>query len=203
MVARPCLIAFGANRSHGQQTPQKALGRALLRLKSRGVAPRRISGLSWTKAWPDGNEPDYLNCAFLAWTAQTPQQTLRTLLDVERTLGRSQVTRRGPRSADLDLLAYGRLVLPSSRVWRLMANRLQYPARRKTCLVVPHPLLHRRRFALELVCEVERRWKHPVLGVNGVLLLKVLVENGIQTESGATAGSGCPKKQIATNRFAR
>lgn len=187
MVARPCLIAFGANTSHGLLTPQKALGRALLRLKSRGVAPRRISGLYWTKAWPDGNEPDYLNCAFLAWTAQTPQQTLRTLLDVERTLGRSQVTRRGPRSADLDLLAYGRLVLPSSRVWRLMANRLRDPARRKTCLLVPHPLLHRRRFELTLACAVEPHWKHPVLGISGAQLLKVLPEGDMLPVCGEAA----------------
>lgn len=175
---RPCLIAFGGNLGQAGQAPPDALRRALQRLAGRGVAPRRLSRLYWSESWPDGSEPDYLNGVVLAWTAHTPQETLRTLLAVEQSLGRRRSVRRGPRCADLDLIAYGRQVLPPKGQWRQVASRLRHPGKPKPLLVVPHPLLHRRRFVLEPIRDVAPRWRHPAWGDGVLRLLERLPEHG-------------------------
>lgn len=142
------------------------------------MAPRRLSRLYWSESWPDGSEPDYLNGVVLAWTAQTPQRTLRTLLAVEQSLGRQRAVRRGPRCADLDLIAHGRRVLPSKGQWGAIAGWLRHPGKPKSMLVVPHPLLHRRRFVLQPIRDVAPRWRHPARGEEVRRLLERLPETG-------------------------
>jgi 7,8-dihydro-6-hydroxymethylpterin-pyrophosphokinase len=61
--------------------------------------------------------------------------------------------RDGPRSLDIDLLAYG-------------DERIEEPG-----LTVPHPRMHLRRFVLEPLVEVAPDWFHPDLGLTAVELL--------------------------------
>jgi 2-amino-4-hydroxy-6-hydroxymethyldihydropteridine pyrophosphokinase len=63
-------------------------------------------------------------------------------------MGRKRETKGGPRIIDLDLLFYGQDVI------------------RETDLVVPHPEIHKRRFALEPLYEIASYFIHPVFGVS-------------------------------------
>jgi len=67
-------------------------------------------------------------------------------LQVESWLGRERKIPKGPRTIDLDLLFFDRLVLQEGP------------------LLVPHPRLHTRRFVLEPLAEIAPEFVHPLLG---------------------------------------
>jgi 2-amino-4-hydroxy-6-hydroxymethyldihydropteridine diphosphokinase len=67
------------------------------------------------------------------------------LREIERSLGRDQDHRSGPRTIDLDLLFYGDQTINAPD------------------LVVPHPRLHQRRFVLIPMSELNPLFVHPVL----------------------------------------
>jgi len=99
----------------------------------------------------------FLNCVVEIATILQPQELLDHLLDIERSMGRPPPTVRQPwqgRTIDLDLLLYGRDVIVGPDI------------------VVPHPRLHRRRFALEPLCELAPDLVHPVLGKTMAELLQ-------------------------------
>ena len=91
-------------------------------------------------------QPDYLNGVVRARSLANPGQTLRRLQQIEEQLGRRRPQRWAPRTIDLDLLLYGRLVLDTPE------------------LTVPHPRLHLRRFALQPLCDLAPDLTHPVSG---------------------------------------
>ena len=91
-------------------------------------------------------QPVFLNGAFALETELSARELLRSLLAVERELGRERRERWGPRTIDLDLLLYG-------------GETLDEPG-----LTVPHPRLHERRFVLEPLAEIAPRLVIPGRG---------------------------------------
>lgn len=75
-------------------------------------------------------QPDYINAVAALDTGLTPQQLLMVLRTLELGHGRTRSVRWGPRTLDLDLLLYDRLVSTDPR------------------LTLPHPRLHERAFVL-------------------------------------------------------
>lgn len=91
---------------------------------------------------PPGQGP-YLNAVVELATSLSPLQLLATLLDIERARGRdrSREVRFGPRTLDLDLLAWGAA--------RPGGAFIDAPG-----LTVPHPRMHERPFVLVPLAEV-------------------------------------------------
>ena len=84
------------------------------------------------------DQPQFLNAAVAIETSLPPDALLRTLLDVERELGRTREgPRYGPRTVDLDLLLIEGVTLSESG------------------LTLPHPRLHEREFALAPLAELD------------------------------------------------
>lgn len=84
-----------------------------------------------------GPEQDrYLNAVALIETPLAPLDVLAQLLEIERGRGRERGVRWGPRTLDLDLIAYE-------------GQRISLPT-----LEVPHPRAHERSFVLAPLCEV-------------------------------------------------
>jgi 2-amino-4-hydroxy-6-hydroxymethyldihydropteridine diphosphokinase len=82
-------------------------------------------------------QPDFLNQVLLVRTWLSPWELLEACLAVERQLGRVRgPVRWGPRTIDLDVLAYDGLVIRDER------------------LVVPHAALPLRPFFLEMMREI-------------------------------------------------
>lgn len=79
-------------------------------------------------------------------TTLAPLALLAALQGLEAAAGRVRGERWGPRTLDLDLLLFGDRVMLG-------------PA-----LVLPHPELHRRRFVLGPLAELDPRLVHPRLG---------------------------------------
>lgn len=84
------------------------------------------------------DQPRFLNAAAALETSLPPQALLRTLLNVERDLGRTREGPRfGPRTVDLDLLLLDDIIVDEPG------------------LSLPHPRLHERIFALEPLVELD------------------------------------------------
>lgn len=85
-----------------------------------------------------------------------PEPLLGVLMGIEAQFGRKREVRWGPRTLDLDLLAFGDRVteLPNLRI--------------------PHPRLHERLFVLVPLAEIAPRWVHPELRMTAQDLLKRL-----------------------------
>ena len=103
------------------------------------------SGIYETAPVGGPDQEPYLNAVVRTSTTLTPHDLLRELQLLEAAFGRdrSREERWGPRTLDLDILLYGELVLDSPD------------------LVVPHPRLHERAFALIPLLEVHPGGRMP------------------------------------------
>jgi 2-amino-4-hydroxy-6-hydroxymethyldihydropteridine diphosphokinase len=90
-------------------------------------------------------QPMYLNAALEVQTALAPRALLRELKGIERSMGRAEGPRWGPRVIDLDILYWGRTVVADPD------------------LQVPHLRLHHRAFALVPLAELCPDGLHPIL----------------------------------------
>jgi len=95
----------------------------------------------------DFKEQDwFVNSVVKVQTNLNPQRLLGTLKSIEIRQGRlKECIRYGPRILDMDIILYDHLVLHSSR------------------LTIPHPKMHKRRFVLQPVCDIDPYIIHPVL----------------------------------------
>ena len=117
---------------------------ALLRRAAELIGALRLSEIRETEPWGYVAQPRFLNAVAEIETTLTPRRLLDHLLDVEARLGRERVGPKwGPRTIDLDLLLYG-------------DETIDEPG-----LVVPHPRLLERRFALESLADLAPWLKIP------------------------------------------
>lgn len=137
------LIGMGGNlpsRFGDRAATQDAACAALERLGIRILA--RSTPLL-TEPVPPSDQPWFLNAVLRVETELAPLALLRVLLAVEQSIGRVRGVRNGPRSIDLDLLAYGDRIMDRPQL--------------------PHPRLHLRGFVLQPLAEIAPGWVHPVL----------------------------------------
>lgn len=88
----------------------------------------------------------YVNGAIRIGTSLGPRELLKALLSIESHMGRVRHRKWEPRVIDLDILLYENEVI-------------QEPS-----LMVPHPLMHQRRFVLQPMAQLDPGLIHPVLG---------------------------------------
>ena len=101
----------------------------------------------------------FLNTAIKVWTRLAPLDLLSHMQAVQAALGRQAGgIRFGPRTLDLDIIFYGDLILKGER------------------LILPHPRLHKRRFVLQPICDIDPTVVHPALGVDVKTLLNQIPE---------------------------
>jgi 2-amino-4-hydroxy-6-hydroxymethyldihydropteridine diphosphokinase len=98
--------------------------------------PEGVAGQQW-----------YANCVVEVKTGRTPRQLLDRLMAIEHEMGRRRIKKWESRIIDLDLLLFSEQVLDLPD------------------LVVPHPLLHKRRFVLEPLVQLAPELVHPVLNI--------------------------------------
>ena len=104
------------------------------------------------------DQPSFLNAAARLESLLPPEELLSRLLRIETDcFHRQRGVAWGPRSMDLDLLFYGDLIIDAP-----------------PDLVLPHPLLHLRRFVLEPLAEIAADFVHPVSGLSIARLLATL-----------------------------
>jgi 2-amino-4-hydroxy-6-hydroxymethyldihydropteridine diphosphokinase len=117
----------------------------------------------WQSAPMGGGGPDYYNAAVAVQTTLPPEQLLAALLAIEAKLGRVRSERNAPRTIDLDLL------------WMQDAPPLERRQPSWPDVVLPHPRLRERAFALIPLLELVPDAVDPV---SGRLYAEILAEVG-------------------------
>jgi 2-amino-4-hydroxy-6-hydroxymethyldihydropteridine diphosphokinase len=126
------IVGLGSNLGSREAWIRVAIGRLA---GQDGIALRSTSRPYLTA--PLGPpQPDFLNAAIAISTELSPRALLERLLSTERDLGRERAERWGPRTIDLDLLAYEGATIEEDG------------------LEVPHPRLLERAFALAPLLDV-------------------------------------------------
>jgi 2-amino-4-hydroxy-6-hydroxymethyldihydropteridine diphosphokinase len=99
----------------------------------------------------------FINMVIKLQTELDPFQLLDHIEHIQRAAGRLRdPIRYGPRILDLDIILYDDRIIDSER------------------LVVPHPRMHKRRFVLKPICDIDPATIHPVLKQEMQFLLKRL-----------------------------
>lgn len=89
-----------------------------------------------TPPWGKTDQAEFHNAAVLIETSLQPLELLDFCLSTEAKIGRVRLEKWGPRAIDIDVIAYGDLVLETER------------------LTLPHPYAHERDFVLVPVREI-------------------------------------------------
>ncbi|MBU4259294.1 MAG: 2-amino-4-hydroxy-6-hydroxymethyldihydropteridine diphosphokinase [Proteobacteria bacterium] len=101
----------------------------------------------------------FVNSAVKIETTLDPFQLLYELKIIEKHAGRTEdPIRYGPRILDLDVIFYDDIVINSSK------------------LIIPHPEMHKRRFVLKPICDIDSKLVHPVLKMDMQYLLDNLIK---------------------------
>ncbi len=121
------------------------------------------SKLYRTAAWGQTDQPDFINAVVVLVTGLSARELLDKLLAVERDFGRVRAAgeRWGPRTLDLDLLLFGDDVIDEPG------------------LLVPHPHLHERAFALLPLAQIAPGMSIPGVGMVGELAA-AMASDGIE-----------------------
>lgn len=107
----------------------------------------------------------FVNAVLLIQTTLAPLELLEKTQRIEERMGRKEGGPRfGPRVLDLDIIFYGDLTMESLR------------------LVIPHPRMHKRRFVLQPICDIDPLVVHPVLGHTMQELLNQVLTDGQEIE---------------------
>ena len=153
------LIALGGNLGNVRAAFESAIPK--IRDKTGGRLVARSSDYA-TPPWGAERQPAYVNACIEIETTIEPHGLLAVLHEVEREHGRdrSREQRFGPRTLDLDLLAYD-------------DRSLDTPA-----LTLPHPRLFERAFVLVPLAEIAP--SRPIAGRTAQDALATLKTDGIR-----------------------
>lgn len=125
----------------------------------------KVSSLYESKSWGFESD-DFYNCAVLMHTYKKPQKLLKTILKVEKKLGRIRTESKlyQPRIIDIDIVAFDSEVVESDM------------------LEIPHKHLQDRLFVLLPVCDIASDWVHPILHKSITDLLNLCEDKGTCNE---------------------
>ncbi|MBS0248111.1 MAG: 2-amino-4-hydroxy-6-hydroxymethyldihydropteridine diphosphokinase [Proteobacteria bacterium] len=134
-AATRAYLALGGNVGDSRAT----LDRAVLALSdTAGVHLFARSSDYRTPPWGVTDQPPFINLCLVIDTTLSPRELLACIHEIERSLGRdrAQEERWGPRTVDIDILAYDDLTLDEPG------------------LILPHPRLYERAFVLMPLAEI-------------------------------------------------
>jgi 2-amino-4-hydroxy-6-hydroxymethyldihydropteridine diphosphokinase len=139
-----CFLSLGSNLGNRRENIAKTIGRISEKI-GEVVA---LSDYYETEPWGFESKSKFLNVAVEVETNLYPVDLLRTAQEIERETGRKDKSVNGiykDRIIDIDILFYDDLILNATE------------------LIIPHPLLHKRRFVLQPLTEIAPDFVHPQL----------------------------------------
>ncbi|HEX9510333.1 MAG TPA: 2-amino-4-hydroxy-6-hydroxymethyldihydropteridine diphosphokinase [Puia sp.] len=121
------------------------LAKACESIEGAGCRILRRSSLYETAPWGKTDQNDFLNQALQIQTSLDAPVLMDTLLEIEETMGRRRLEKYGSRIIDIDMLFFNEEIIHFPR------------------LIIPHPEIQNRRFALVPMEEIAPEYRHPVL----------------------------------------
>ena len=142
-------IGLGSNLGNRQGNLNSAL-RMLAEVADIEVV--HVSEPIETNPLGQAEQPMYLNAVAELRTGLSPDDLLKTLVNIETALGRTRLKKWSSRTIDLDILLYGSEVIDSPH------------------LTIPHPQMHLRSFVLRGLAALNGDFVHPVIkeSLNGL-----------------------------------
>ena len=137
------IVALGCNDKGAWRDCREALEAALARFRAEGIDLLARSSWWRSAAWPDPDDPPFLNGVVIVRTAHDPHALMAALGRIEEAFGRQRGTPNAPRTLDLDLIAYGRV-----------SGDLDG-------LILPHPRAAQRKFVMGPLAEIAADWRLP------------------------------------------
>ena len=142
---RNIFLSLGSNLGNRLEYLHKA--RTLLAAEAGQI--KAVSDVYETEPWGHQSESTFYNQVIEIETGQDPVKLLNTIQHVEMHCGRIRSDRQyAARTMDIDILFYN-------------TEHME-----KGNLVIPHPLLHLRRFVLMPLADIAPLFIHPLLGVS-------------------------------------
>ena len=103
------------------------------------------SSIYQTAAWGKTDQPDFMNQVVKVNSNFAPEEVLQTILAIEKKLGRERTEKWAARTIDIDILFYDLMIINHDN------------------LIIPHPFLQERAFALAPLSELAPNLEHPIL----------------------------------------
>ncbi len=136
-------LAVGSNMGE----KEAHIGRGLAALRDTpGVQVQKISEMLVTKPYGGVEQDDFVNGAVALRTLLTPHELLDRLHEIEAQEMRVRRIHWGPRTLDLDIIFYDKLVYEDAD------------------LIIPHADMANRSFVLAPLAELCPNYRHPLLG---------------------------------------
>ena len=142
-VSHLAFVALGANLAD-PLAQVRAAGAALAGLPESRLL--RLSSFYRTTPLGIRGQPDFINAVAALASDLEPLPLLDALFEIERRFGRRREFHHAPRTLDLDLLLYDRLIVDSPR------------------LSLPHPRMHLRAFVIAPLLEIAPDCRIPGRG---------------------------------------
>jgi len=121
------------------------LAKACANIEGAGWTILRRSSLYETAPWGKEDQAPFLNQALHVRGNTDAPRLMDMLLGIEEKMGRRRLEKYGSRNIDIDMLFFNEEIIHSPR------------------LIVPHPEIQNRRFALTPMEEIAPDYVHPVL----------------------------------------
>lgn len=171
---REVFLLLGSNRGKRRELLKQAAGM----ISEKAGTILQLSGVYETEPWGFDDPIPFLNQAVEIETVLSPEKLLDALLDIEKTLGRirpakscgcipenldfenpiplhgNTIPAYSGRTMDIDILFYGSKLIFTDK------------------LMIPHPRLHERKFALQPLMEIAPGFMHPILRKTVTTLFK-------------------------------
>ena len=153
-------IAFGSNMGESE----KLIKNAIDQLKRDSVCKvKQISDTIRTKPYGGVEQDDFYNGVLEMDTLYSPAELLNRLHELEQDAGRERKIHWGPRTLDLDIIFYDKLVYEDDK------------------LCIPHMDMQNRDFVLKPMVQLAPYFRHPVLGQTMMQLLETLYNGNKNT----------------------
>jgi 2-amino-4-hydroxy-6-hydroxymethyldihydropteridine diphosphokinase len=146
------IIGLGGNLNDAGTPCAQTLAKAASAFGGFGLKVKAKSSLWRSQAWPNPDDPPFLNAVAIVETQLDPAELLERLKALEAAHGRCAAGLNAPRTLDLDLIAYGRRIVSTER------------------LELPHPRAAERLFVMGPLAEIIPTWRHPFLGLTAQAL---------------------------------
>ena len=141
MAKHNLILLTGSN----QEQPEKQIGLAKGLIEKRIGVVKRASHLYKTAAWGNEDQAPFVNQALHVETLLPPMLCLKKCLEIELNMGRKRMVKWEARIIDIDIMFYGNQCITRDQ------------------LVVPHPHMQDRNFALVCLKDIIPSFVHPVL----------------------------------------
>jgi len=136
MVLERTCVFIGLGSNLGDRQANIAAAIAALERNS-AITIEKVSSFIETEPCAGPTQGKYINAVIKLHTVMAPEELLKLLLRIEKSLGRARTVKNAPRTIDLDILLYGDKII------------------RVPGLTIPHPRMFEREFVMRPLLEIE------------------------------------------------